>query len=44
MIACAAAYRYDIAPQGYQELDLLDLDANPNLRMANVGTCKPEDT
>jgi N6-L-threonylcarbamoyladenine synthase len=36
MIACAAAYRYKMAPSFYCEQDFLDLDAQPNLALANV--------
>jgi len=39
MIACAAAYRYDHAPQYYHARDFLDLDAQPNLILSNIHDC-----
>jgi N6-L-threonylcarbamoyladenine synthase len=36
MIACAAAYRYQMAPRHYQEQCFLDLDAQPDLILSNV--------
>ena len=39
MIACAAAYRYRMAPQYYHEYDFLGLDAKPNLMLTDVHDC-----
>jgi N6-L-threonylcarbamoyladenine synthase len=36
MIACAAAYRYQMQPHAYENRQLLTLDAHPNLTLANV--------
>jgi len=36
MIACAAAYRYHVNPDYYQQRCFLDLDAQPNLTLSNV--------
>jgi len=39
MIACAAAYRYCMAPQYYHACDFLELDAQPNFMLSNVNDC-----
>jgi N6-L-threonylcarbamoyladenine synthase len=36
MIACAAAYRYQMDPHYYHEQCFLDLDAQPDLTLSNV--------
>lgn len=36
MIACAAAYRYQMAPHVYHEQDCLALDAQSNLRLSSI--------
>jgi N6-L-threonylcarbamoyladenine synthase len=39
MIACAAAHRYQMAPQYYHGQCFLNLDAQPNLTLSNVHSC-----
>lgn len=36
MIACAAYYRYQLSPQVYQQLNVLDLEAHANLSLTSL--------